>query len=130
MWAARFSSSATVYGMPEQTPIAETDAIQPINPYGRSKVAVEQLLADMQASAGLSDGAGWRLARLRYFNPVGAHPTPADGSVRIRCSPRWPTADGSGERDFIHVMDLADGHLTALNLGSGQGHPDPCGGAA
>ena len=75
MWAAQFSCSATMYGMPEQIPIAETAAIQPINPYGRTKVAVEQLLADLEASAGLSDGAGWRLARLRYFNPVGAHPS-------------------------------------------------------
>ena len=61
--------------MPEQIPIAETAAIQPINPYGRTKVAVEQLLADLEASAGLRDGASWRLARLRYFNPVGAHPS-------------------------------------------------------
>ncbi len=151
------SSSATVYGMTEKIPIAETAAIQPINPYGGTKVAVEQLLADLEASAGLGDGPSWRLARLRYFNPVGAHPSgrigedplgvpnnlfPLLSQVALGCrntldlfGDDWPTADGSGERDFIHVMDLADGHLAALdhlhgseaclltlNLGSGQGH--------
>ena len=147
-----FSSSCTVYGLPEQTPISESAAIQPINPYGHSKAAVERLLADLAASE-----AGWRIARLRYFNPVGAHP-----SGRIGEDPRgipnnlfpfvsqvavgrrdclqvfggdWPTPDGSGIRDYIHVMDLAEGHraaldvllaeppqLLSLNLGSGQGH--------
>ena len=147
-----FSSSCTVYGLPEQTPISESAAIQPINPYGHSKAAVEQLLADLAASE-----AGWRIARLRYFNPEGAHP-----SGRIGEDPRgipnnlfpfvsqvvvgrhdclqvfggdWPTPDGSGIRDYIHVMDLAEGHraaldvllaeppqLLSLNLGSGQGH--------
>ena len=147
-----FSSSCTVYGLPEQTPISESAAIQPINPYGHSKAAVEQLLADLAASE-----AGWRIARLRYFNPVGAHP-----SGRIGEDPRgipnnlfpfvsqvavgrrdclqvfggdWPTPDGSGIRDYIHVMDIAEGHraaldvllaeppqLLSLNLGSGQGH--------
>jgi UDP-glucose 4-epimerase len=147
-----FSSSCTVYGLPEQTPISESAAIKPINPYGHSKAAVEQLLADLAASE-----AGWRIARLRYFNPVGAHP-----SGRIGEDPRgipnnlfpfvsqvavgrrdclqvfggdWPTPDGSGVRDYIHVMDLAEGHraaldvllaeppqLLSLNLGSGQGH--------
>ena len=147
-----FSSSCTVYGLPEQTPISESAAIQPINPYGHSKAAVEQLLADLVASE-----PGWRIARLRYFNPVGAHP-----SGRIGEDPRgipnnlfpfvsqvavgrrdclqvfggdWPTPDGSGVRDYIHVMDLAEGHraaldvllaeppqLLSLNLGSGQGH--------
>jgi UDP-glucose 4-epimerase len=147
-----FSSSATLYGMPELVPIPESAPIQPINPYGHSKAAVEQLLADLAASE-----AGWRIARLRYFNPVGAHP-----SGRIGEDPRgipnnlfpfvsqvavgrrnclqvfggdWPTPDGSGVRDYIHVMDLAEGHraalevllaeppqLLSLNLGSGQGH--------
>jgi UDP-glucose 4-epimerase len=147
-----FSSSATLYGMPELVPIPESAPIQPINPYGHSKAAVEQLLADLAASE-----AGWRIARLRYFNPVGAHP-----SGRIGEDPRgipnnlfpfvsqvavgrrdclqvfggdWPTPDGSGIRDYIHVMDLAEGHraaldvllaeppqLLSLNLGSGQGH--------
>jgi UDP-glucose 4-epimerase len=147
-----FSSSATLYGMPELVPIPESTPIQPINPYGHSKAAVEQLLADLVASE-----PGWRIARLRYFNPVGAHP-----SGRIGEDPRgipnnlfpfvsqvavgrrdclqvfggdWPTPDGSGVRDYIHVMDLAEGHraaldvllaeppqLLSLNLGSGQGH--------
>lgn len=147
-----FSSSATLYGMPELVPIPESAPIQPINPYGHSKAAVEQLLDDLAASE-----ACWRIARLRYFNPVGAHP-----SGRIGEDPRgipnnlfpfvsqvavgrrdclqvfggdWPTPDGSGIRDYIHVMDLAEGHraaldvllaeppqLLSLNLGSGQGH--------
>jgi len=147
-----FSSSATLYGIPELVPIPESAPIQPINPYGHSKAAVEQLLADLVASE-----PGWRIARLRYFNPVGAHP-----SGRIGEDPRgipnnlfpfvsqvavgrrdclqvfggdWPTPDGSGVRDYIHVMDLAEGHraaldvllaeppqLLSLNLGSGQGH--------
>jgi len=151
-----FSSSATVYGMPAAVPIAETAALQPINPYGHTKAAVEQLLADVHAS-GLQGGSPWRIARLRYFNPVGAHPSgrlgedprgeptnlfPLLGQLALGLRPRleiygddWPTADGSGERDFIHVMDLAEGHLAALrhlqeqqaalltlNLGSGTGH--------
>jgi UDP-glucose 4-epimerase len=147
-----FSSSATLYGIPELVPIPESAPIQPINPYGHSKAAVEQLLDDLVASE-----PGWRIARLRYFNPVGAHP-----SGRIGEDPRgipnnlfpfvsqvavgrrnclqvfggdWPTPDGSGVRDYIHVMDLAEGHraaldvllaeppqLLSLNLGSGQGH--------
>ncbi|MBM5816492.1 MAG: UDP-glucose 4-epimerase GalE [Cyanobacteria bacterium K_Offshore_surface_m2_239] len=147
-----FSSSATLYGYPASLPIRETAPVQPLHPYGHTKAAVEQLLADLAASEG-----GWRIARLRYFNPVGAHP-----SGRIGEDPRgvptnlfpligqvamgqrealaiygtdWPTADGSGVRDFIHVMDLAEGHqcalnhllasesdlLLTLNLGTGQG---------
>ena len=147
-----FSSSATLYGMPELVPIPESAPIQPINPYGHSKAAVEQLLADLAASE-----AGWRIARLRYFNPVGAHPSgrigedprgipnnlfPFVSQVAVGRRPElqvfggdWPTPDGSGIRDYIHVMDLAEGHraaldvllaeppqLLSLNLGSGQGH--------
>ncbi len=147
-----FSSSATLYGTPEQVPIPETAPIRPINPYGHSKAAVEQLLADLAASE-----PGWRIARLRYFNPVGAHPSgrlgedprgvpsnlfPLMSRVAAGLLPQllvyggdWPTADGSGVRDYIHVMDLAEGHVAALqallaeppqlltlNLGSGQGH--------
>jgi UDP-glucose 4-epimerase len=147
-----FSSSATLYGMPELVPIPESAPIQPINPYGHSKAAVEQLLADLAASE-----AGWRIARLRYFNPVGAHPSgligedprgipnnlfPFVSQVAVGRRQRlqvfggdWPTPDGSGIRDYIHVMDLAEGHraaldvllaeppqLLTLNLGSGQGH--------
>jgi UDP-glucose 4-epimerase len=147
-----FSSSATLYGLPEQVPIAETAPVRPINPYGHTKAAVEQLLADLAASE-----PGCRIARLRYFNPVGAHPSgrigedplgqpnnlfPFISQVAVGRRPElqvfgndWPTADGSGVRDYIHVMDLAEGHraaldtllaeppqLLTLNLGSGQGH--------
>jgi UDP-glucose 4-epimerase len=147
-----FSSSATLYGYPETVPIPETAAVQPINPYGHTKAAVERMLADLAASA---PGA-WRVACLRYFNPVGAHPSgrigedpngipnnlfPFVSQVAIGRRQRlsvfggdWPTPDGSGVRDYIHVMDLAEGHraaldglladapqLLTLNLGSGVG---------
>ena len=148
-----FSSSATLYGYPKTVPISETAPIQPINPYGHSKAAVEQLLRDVAANA----PKRWRIASLRYFNPVGAHPSgrmgedpngipnnlfPFVSQVAIGRREQlqvfggdWPTPDGSGVRDYIHVMDLAEGHLAALNclmaepsqllevnLGSGQGH--------
>jgi len=147
-----FSSSATLYGLPEQVPVTEQAPVQPINPYGQTKAAVEQMLADLGASE-----PGWRIARLRYFNPVGAHPSgligedpngipnnlfPFVSQVAVGRRSRlqvfggdWPTSDGSGVRDYIHVMDLAEGHLAALehllsnppqlltlNLGSGVGH--------
>ena len=147
-----FSSSATVYGIPEQVPIPETAPVQPNNPYGRTKAAVEQMLADLAASE-----AGWRVACLRYFNPVGAHPSgqigedplgipnnlfPFVSQVAVGQRPQlnvfgsdWPTPDGTCLRDYIHVMDLAEGHRAALevlldssdqqltlNLGSGKGH--------
>ena len=148
-----FSSSATLYGYPETMPISESAEIQPINPYGHSKAAVEQILRDLSASA----PEHWRIASLRYFNPVGAHPSgrmgedpngipnnlfPFISQVAIGRREQlqvfggdWPTADGSAVRDYIHVMDLAEGHLAALNcllaeepqhlevnLGSGKGH--------
>ncbi len=147
-----FSSSATLYGYPKDVPIPETASIQPINPYGHSKAAVEQLLHDLAASAPNQ----WRIACLRYFNPVGAHPSGKIGedplgtpnnlfpfmsqvAVGRRKSLQvfggdWPTSDGTGVRDYIHVIDLAEGHsaalncllaepaqLLTLNLGSGQG---------
>ena len=147
-----FSSSATLYGYPETVPIPESAPIRPINPYGYTKAAVEQMLRDIAASE-----AGWRIACLRYFNPVGAHPSGRIGEdpngvpnnlfpfiSQVAVGRReqvqvfggdWPTPDGSGVRDYIHVMDLAEGHLAALkallsggdqllqlNLGSGQGH--------
>ncbi|MFM7551089.1 MAG: UDP-glucose 4-epimerase GalE, partial [Cyanobacteriota bacterium] len=147
-----FSSSATLYGIPEHVPIPETAPVQPINPYGHTKAAVERMLADLAASE-----PGWRIVRLRYFNLVGAHPSgrigedpnglpnnlfPFVSQVAVGRRERlqvfggdWPTPDGSGVRDYIHVVDLAEGHraalevllaeepqLLTLNLGSGQGH--------
>ncbi len=147
-----FSSSATLYGSPESVPIAESARVEPVNPYGYTKAAVEQMLADVYASE-----PGWRVARLRYFNPVGAHPSgrigedpggipnnlfPFLSQVAVGRRPRlqvfgsdWPTPDGTGVRDYIHVRDLAEGHraalevlmaeppqLLTLNLGSGRGH--------
>jgi UDP-glucose 4-epimerase len=146
-----FSSSATVYGEPAQMPIAETCPIgQPTNPYGRSKLIVEDILRDVARSE-----PRWRIAILRYFNPVGAHDTgligeepngipnnlmPFVAQVAVgRLSQLtifgndYPTPDGTGVRDYIHVMDLAEGHVTALqfltehsgfdilNLGTGTG---------
>jgi UDP-glucose 4-epimerase len=147
-----FSSSATLYGTTDQVPIPETAPLQPINPYGHTKAAVERMLADVAGSS-----PGWRIARLRYFNPVGAHPSGRIGEdpsgtpnnlfpflcqVAAGRRPRlevfggdWPTPDGTGVRDYLHVMDLAEGHrraldllgaespqLLTLNLGSGRGH--------
>lgn len=159
-----FSSSATVYGLPERIPIPETAAVLPINPYGHTKAAVERMLADLAASDGRQPAesgerrsGGWRIARLRYFNPVGAHSSgrigedpqgppdnlfPYVSQVALGRRPRlqvfggdWPTPDGTGIRDYIHVMDLAEGHLATLealwneppqlltlNLGSGRGY--------
>ncbi|AII46095.1 hypothetical protein KR49_06470 [Synechococcus sp. KORDI-49] len=147
-----FSSSATLYGYPEAVPIPETAPINPINPYGHNKAAVEQMLADLHVSAQDS----WRIACLSYFNPVGAHPSGRIGehplgipnnlfpfvsqvAVVRRAQLQvlggdWPTPDETGVSDYIHVMDLAEGHraalncllaeapqLLTLNLGSGQG---------
>ncbi len=147
-----FSSSATLYGHPDQVPIPETSRVQPINPYGHCKAAVEQILSDLAAS-----NSSWRIACLRYFNPVGSHPSGLIGEApngipnnlfpfvsQVAVGQRaelevfggdWPTMDGSAVRDYIHVMDLAEGHLLALevllreapqlialNLGSGKGH--------
>jgi UDP-glucose 4-epimerase len=147
-----FSSSATLYGYPDHVPIPETAAIQPINPYGNTKAAAERLLNDLATSA----QELWRIACLRYFNPVGAHPSGQIGEDplgipnnlfpfvsqvavgRREClqvfGGDWPTPDGTCIRDYIHVMDLAEGHraaldclleeppqLLSLNLGSGRG---------
>ena len=151
-----FSSSATVYGMAETVPIDEGQPIRPINPYGQTKAAVEQMLRDLATSA-RETGQAWRIACLRYFNPVGAHESGKLGEdpdgiptnllpliCQVASGQRgvlqvygsdWPTPDGTGIRDYIHVMDLAEGHCAALktlldegpqvltvNLGSGQGH--------
>ncbi len=146
-----FSSSCTVYGDPTTVPIREDQPLgEPINPYGRSKRMVEQVLTDLAAA-----DARWRVALLRYFNPVGAHESglmgedpngvpnnlvPFIAQVAAGRLPElavfgdnYPTADGTGVRDYIHVMDLAEGHLSALralhrpgaqvwNLGTGRGY--------
>jgi UDP-glucose 4-epimerase len=147
-----FSSSATLYGNTDQVPIPESAPLQPINPYGYTKAAAERMLTDVAASS-----TGWRIALLRYFNPVGAHPSGRIGEdptgipnnlfpflCQVAGGRRpllevfgddWPTPDGTGVRDYLHVMDLAEGHrdalsalmteppqLLTLNLGSGRGH--------
>jgi UDP-glucose 4-epimerase len=147
-----FSSSATVYGEPAQMPISEACPLgQPTNPYGRSKLMVEDILRDLAAS-----DPRWRIAILRYFNPVGAHESgligedphgipnnllPFVAQVALGKLPElsvfgndYLTPDGTGVRDYIHVVDLAEGHLCALealqtrtganvwNLGTGQGY--------
>lgn len=145
-----FSSSATVYGDAKQTPIPETSIIQPTNPYGHSKAMVEQILMDLAAS-----DPAWGIGILRYFNPVGAHESgeigedpqgtpdnllPYVSQVAVGHRERlqvfgddYETTDGTGIRDYIHVMDLAEGHVAALkaclkldgvfavNLGTGNG---------
>ncbi|KWH47091.1 UDP-glucose 4-epimerase GalE [Burkholderia stagnalis] len=146
-----FSSSATVYGVPERSPIDESFPLSATNPYGQSKLIAEQVLRDLE----LSDPS-WRIATLRYFNPVGAHasgligedpsgipnnlmPYVAQVAVgkldRLRVfGSDYPTPDGTGVRDYIHVVDLAQGHIAALdalvkrdasfvvNLGTGRGY--------
>lgn len=145
-----FSSSATVYGDPASLPIREDFPLTATNPYGWSKLMMEQVLSDLDAS----DPGRWRIARLRYFNPVGAHESGLIGEDpqgipnnlmpfvaqvaegRRAClsvfGNDYPTPDGTGLRDYIHVSDLADGHLAALrylrshpglltvNLGTGK----------
>lgn len=133
-----FSSSATVYGEPDRMPIAESCPVgSPTNPYGRSKLMVERMLQDMVAS-----DARWSVALLRYFNPVGAHPSGLLGEVSNGVPNNllpyisqvaigqlealsifgndYPTKDGTGIRDYIHVVDLAKGHLAALDYISGN----------
>jgi len=120
-----FSSSCTVYGDPQYVPIPEYHPTgNTANPYGRSKHMVEQVLQDLAAS-----NNQWKVALLRYFNPVGAH---ASGQI----GEDYPTHDGTGVRDYIHVVDVAEGHVAALaalarpefsglhawNLGTGLGY--------
>jgi UDP-glucose 4-epimerase len=146
-----YSSSATVYGEPQSLPIRENAPLAPVNPYGWSKLFGEQVLADLGAA-----DACWQTACLRYFNPVGAHESgligedprgtpnnlmPYIAQVAIGRRPRlsifgndYPTLDGTGVRDYIHVCDLAEGHVAAVrrllgtsgsvtvNLGTGRGH--------
>ncbi|OYT95260.1 MAG: UDP-glucose 4-epimerase [Pseudomonas sp. PGPPP3] len=124
-----FSSSATVYGEPSCMPISESCPTSgAANPYGRSKLMVEQLLQDLQRS-----DPRWSIALLRYFNPVGAHASGQLERLTVHGSD-YPTADGTCIRDYIHVLDLALGHLRALefiarktgchiwNLGTGKGY--------
>lgn len=145
-----FSSSATVYGEPQQLPIPEDHPLSATNPYGRTKLMIEDMLRDLHAS-----DPSWRIVMLRYFNPVGAHESGLIGEdpngipnnlmpfvaqvgsgrrERLRVfGGDYPTHDGTGVRDFIHVVDLADGHVRALeklaeapqclaiNLGTGTG---------
>lgn len=146
-----FSSSATVYGEPVTLPITEDHPLSPQSPYGRTKLIIEQMLAD----EALADD-GFRHVTLRYFNPIGAHPSGGLGedpngipnnllpfvsqvATGLRPAVRvfgrdYDTHDGTGVRDYIHVMDLASGHLAALrflaaadtsitvNLGTGKGY--------
>ena len=126
-----FSSSATVYGDPHTVPIREDFPLAPANPYGRTKLMIEQILQDLYAS-----DSAWQIALLRYFNPVGAHPSgligedpgghpnnlmPYISQVAVGRRERlsvfgsdYLTPDGTGVRDYIHVMDLAEGHVAAL----------------
>lgn len=128
-----FSSSCTVYGDAKTLPITEDLPLSPINPYGRTKLMVEQILEDLQAAQ-----PDWNVILLRYFNPVGAHPSGRIGEdplgIPINLFPviaqvatgrlpylgvfgnDYPTPDGTCIRDYIHVVDLALGHLKALNL--------------
>lgn len=128
-----FSSSATVYGEPQYLPLDENHPTSATNPYGRSKLHIEEMLNDVIAS-----DPNWRIACLRYFNPVGAHESGLIGEnpngvpnnlmpyiVQVAAGQRpslrvfgadYPTSDGTGVRDYIHVMDLAEGHAAALNF--------------
>lgn len=149
-----FSSSATVYGDPQRLPLTEDHPLSATNPYGRSKLMIEEILRDLHRS-----DASWRLGILRYFNPVGAHASGLIGEdpqgvpsnllpfiAQVAVGRRaylnvwgndYPTQDGTGVRDYIHVVDLALGHLKALktlerlekndacltvNLGTGTGY--------
>ena len=149
-----FSSSATVYGEPRYLPLDEQHPTAAVNPYGRTKLHIEEILRDLASS-----DPAWHICSLRYFNPVGAHDSgrigenpngipnnlmPFIARVAAGVLPQlnvfgddYPTVDGTGVRDYIHVMDLADGHLAAfrdlchsghrsgyeaINLGTGRGY--------
>lgn len=151
VWNLVFSSSATVYGDPHTVPITEDFPLSATNPYGRSKLIIEEMLRDLPVA-----DSRWNIALLRYFNPVGAHHSgqigedpngipnnllPYISQVAVGRLKQlsvfgndYPTPDGTGVRDYIHVVDLALGHLKALeklqqdpgvvtyNLGTGQGY--------
>ncbi len=145
-----FSSSATVYGNPIELPFTENHLLRPTNPYGQTKLVVEEILRDLYHSDNT-----WKIIILRYFNPVGAHPSGLIGEnpqgipnnlmpfvAQVAVGKRkilnvfgddYPTPDGTGVRDYIHIVDLAQGHIKALealnvpkctpiNLGTGQGY--------
>ena len=148
-----FSSSATVYGAPERVPIPESAKAAPQSPYGENKLEIERMLTDLAAR-----DASWRVCNLRYFNPVGAHESGTIGEdpagipnnlmpfvCQVSAGRRehlnifgndYPTPDGTGVRDYLHVLDLAEGHVAALdsssaaprgsvltvNLGTGRGY--------
>lgn len=145
-----FSSSATVYGEPQRLPLTEDHPLSATNPYGRTKLFIEEMLRDFHAA-----NPSWRIGILRYFNPVGAHDSGLIGEdpqgipnnlmpfvAQVAVGRReklqvwgsdYPTHDGTGVRDYIHVVDLANGHLKALarldspkffavNLGTGIGY--------
>jgi UDP-glucose 4-epimerase len=146
-----FSSSATVYGMPDSVPISEDFPMHTTNPYGRTKIMIEEILQDLYVS-----DQSWSICLLRYFNPIGAHESGLIGEdpngtpnnlmpyiTSVASGKRtelqvygcdYPTADGTGVRDYIHVVDLANGHVKALekvmsstgvdayNLGTGKGY--------
>jgi len=146
-----FSSSATVYGQPDTNPVAENAPLRPASVYGRTKHIIEQILSDVAAA-----DSEWRVALLRYFNPAGAHASALIGEApttrannlvpilaRAAVNPSscidvygndWPTPDGTGVRDYLHVVDLAEGHVaalghlamergvTTLNLGAGSAY--------
>jgi UDP-glucose 4-epimerase len=146
-----FSSSATVYGDPHKVPITEDFPLSPTNPYGRTKLIIEEILRDLHRA-----DEAWKVVLLRYFNPVGAHPSGVIGEdprgipnnllpyiAQVAVGKRselpvfgndYPTNDGTGIRDYIHVVDLSIAHVSALarvfsdpgvvtyNLGTGQGY--------
>ena len=148
-----FSSSCTVYGDPDKVPISEDNRLQTVSPYGRTKFFIEEMCRDV---ANAPDGRDWRIALLRYFNPVGAHESGRIGEdpkgipnnlmpyiLQVAVGRReylrvfgddYPTPDGTGIRDYLHVVDLAKGHVAAIqkldeiegcvpfNLGTGRGH--------
>ncbi len=144
-----FSSSATVYGDPDTVPVDETAALRPTNPYGQTKLMIEQMLKDS------AQAKNWDVVLLRYFNPVGAHKSGLIGEdpaypnnllpfvTQVAAGKReqvvifgddWPTPDGTGVRDYIHVVDLSRAHLKAIdkldkdqgcfvyNIGTGRGY--------
>ena len=138
-----FSSSATVYGVPDVVPIKEDSKKSVTNPYGRTKLMVEEICHDI-----VNSKDGWRIVLLRYFNPIGAHPSGLIGEnlsgVANNLMPYilnvalgsenelkifggdYNTEDGTGKRDYVHVMDIADGHVSALNWLSNQSEENIC----